>query len=387
MKSPRLSARNVGVDVLRAFSIMVVLADHLAGSPTRFSEGSIYFENFYSLFDSGILGVSIFFVISGYLITKTTMEREVDFFSMSPSKFYTYRVGRIILLLFFILAISVAILVWNPKEYFSAPMFHFIYDAEGYSKGFLFWFSLIFFLRNWERILSRHVFAGVQWDIIWSLAVEEQFYIMFRWFIRLSGTLERLARVLIVVIVLGIASRAAAAILNFSFIATMMNSFSCFEELAIGVLCALFSRHLTIGRRQARLMTIAAAVAVFGAYLGSDVQGERAVLGPTILAMAVALFVPRSVPADLFRGSLSHAVARIGQLSYGIYLLHPLVLFLVSGFLDGMPRPAAFAVFLALCFCTAEVSFRLYEQPMNRTIRQFFARRRTDRATAPARAR
>jgi len=387
MSSPQTSPRNVGVDLLRAFSILVVLADHLRGSPIEFSRSGPYVDKLYSLFDRGILGVSIFFVLSGYLITKTTMEREANIFSMSATKFYTYRIGRIVPLLTLVLLISVVIFTWRPQQYFSASAFGFIYDVEGYPKYFWFWFSLIFFLRNWERILSRHVFAGVQWDIIWSLAVEEQFYIMFPWVIRLSGTLERLARVLIVVIVLGIASRAAAAILNFSFIATMMNSFSCFEELAIGVLCALFSRHLTIGRRQARLMTIAAAVAVFGAYLGSDVQGERAVLGPTILAMAVALFVLGSERAELFRGSLSHAVARIGQLSYGIYLLHPLVLFLVSGFLDGMPRPAAFAVFLALCFCTAEVSFRLYEQPMNRTIRQFFARRRTDRATAPARAR
>jgi peptidoglycan/LPS O-acetylase OafA/YrhL len=383
MKSPRLSARNVGVDVLRAFSIMVVLADHLAGSPTRFSEGSIYFENFYSLFDSGILGVSIFFVISGYLITKTTMEREVDFFSMSPSKFYTYRVGRIIPLLFFILAVSVAILVWNPQDYFSAPMFHFIYDAEGYSKGLLFWFSLIFFLRNWERILSRGVFAGAQWDIIWSLAVEEQFYIMFPWVVRLSGTLDRLCRVLLVVIVLGIVSRAAAAILNFSFVATMMNSFSCFEELAIGVLCALYARDLKISRGQARLMTIAGAAAVVGGYLGSDIHGARAVLGPTTLAMGVALFIAGTERAELFRSSLSRGVARIGQLSYGIYLLHPLVLFLISGFLIGLSRPVAFTVFLALCLCVAEVSFRLYEQPMNAMIRRVFAARRRDRATVP----
>jgi peptidoglycan/LPS O-acetylase OafA/YrhL len=99
--------------------------------------------------------------------------------------------------------------------------------------------------------------------------------------------------------------------------------------------------------------------------------------------MGVALFIAGTERAELFRSSLSRGVARIGQLSYGIYLLHPLVLFLISGFLIGLSRPVAFTVFLALCLCVAEVSFRLYEQPMNAMIRRVFAARRRDRATVP----
>src|SRR5262249_49647483 len=110
-----------------------------------------------------------------------------------------------------------------------------------------FWISLLTFTFNWDRILHGS-FWGVHWDVMWSLAVEEQFYLGFPLLLIWARTERRLAWSLGVVIAFGIAVRILVDALGLSFFAKVTNSFVCFDTLALGVLLAVFGERLPHGK-------------------------------------------------------------------------------------------------------------------------------------------
>lgn len=141
------------IDGLRAIAVMVVILFHL-GLPS---------------FSGGYIGVDIFFVISGYLITKIIVE-EIDEGVFSIAGFYERRARRILPALFTVClsTIPFAWLWMSPQEfkYFSQSLI----AVAGFSSNVLFWQQAGYFAPTVELIPLLHT---------WSLAVEEQFYLFF----------------------------------------------------------------------------------------------------------------------------------------------------------------------------------------------------------------
>ncbi len=139
------------IDGVRAFAILPVLLYHLNSS---FCPG-------------GFAGVDVFFVISGYLITKNILG-DIRGGKFSIAEFYNRRVKRIIPAYFFMMF---AVLLFAPLVYFAEPLVSTAKSA----------FASNFFLANWE--LSRHAGYFRVHSLpnpllhMWSLSVEEQFYI------------------------------------------------------------------------------------------------------------------------------------------------------------------------------------------------------------------
>ena len=129
----------------------------------------IFFHAGFDLFSGGYVGVDVFFVISGYLITSILiLEKEANKFTLSG--FYERRARRILPALFFVMLCSIPF-AW---EYMSSGI---LWD---------FWQSIIsvsIFLSNFLFTLEAGYFAGAAENKpflhTWSLAVEEQFYIIF----------------------------------------------------------------------------------------------------------------------------------------------------------------------------------------------------------------
>ena len=148
-----------GLDGLRAIAVLAVIAYHLE---VGFAPG-------------GLLGVGVFFTLSGYLITDILLEGWVTR-KLSLKNFWLARARRLLPALFTMLAV-VLLWVWigNP-------------DLLGTLRGET--FSSIFFVENWWAIAQDMSYfdrfgAPSPMSHLWSLAVEEQFYIIWPWLLLL----------------------------------------------------------------------------------------------------------------------------------------------------------------------------------------------------------
>lgn len=152
------------IDGLRALAVMAVVLYHLG---------------FHSL-SGGFIGVDIFFVISGYLITKSiTQDIENNIFTISS--FYVKRIRRIIPALFTITLITIIaalfiLPIYELKEFSLSVM-----SVATFSSNIFFWLHLDYFSVSSELKPLLHT---------WSLGIEEQFYILFPLFMLFSQRLR-----------------------------------------------------------------------------------------------------------------------------------------------------------------------------------------------------
>ena len=148
------------IDGLRAIAVIAVILYHAKVS---------FFE--YQLFAGGFIGVDIFFVISGYLITSIILKEFVSTGSFSFREFYIRRIRRILPALLFVMLVS-------------APFaFKYLlpFDYIEYSKSIIY---SIFFNSNFYFWYSNSSYGAVSSLLkpflhTWSLSIEEQFYILF----------------------------------------------------------------------------------------------------------------------------------------------------------------------------------------------------------------
>ena len=148
------------IDFLRAIAVSAVIIYHAK-------------VNFFGqkLFQGGYLGVDIFFVISGYLITSIIFKELESKNKFSFTKFYLRRARRILPALFFVILISLPIpwFIFMPSSF--VDFAKSILFSLGFSSNFYFYFTG----------LEYGAVSGLLKPLLhtWSLAVEEQFYILF----------------------------------------------------------------------------------------------------------------------------------------------------------------------------------------------------------------
>jgi peptidoglycan/LPS O-acetylase OafA/YrhL len=133
------------------------------------------------LFDGGFVGVDVFFVISGYLITSIIL-REIDEGKFSLTNFYERRARRILPALFFVILVTTifGLLILSPSQ------------LENYSDSALatstYW-SNIYFWRNINYFGGSSELAPLLHT--WSLSIEEQYYVIYPFFLLLFWRLGK----------------------------------------------------------------------------------------------------------------------------------------------------------------------------------------------------
>lgn len=327
------------IDGLRAVAILPVMLFH-AG---------------FALFQGGYVGVDVFFVISGFLITQTIAE-EMEHGRFTLAGFYERRARRILPALFVVLAVSapLAYLLSTPLEF------------RDYSASLL---GVITFSINVLAAIYINYF-GPSADYtpllhIWSLAVEEQFYLFFPLILMAFYRFGR-GRLTVLLVAAGLVS------LGFAEWKTTQGSEGIFYwssarawELLIGALAALHPlRRLPAtvenGLSGAGLALIAYAVLRF------DDTTPLPGLWSLLPTLGAALVIGFARPGTLAHRLLSTRLAvGVGLISYSAYLWHQPVLVFARLTFGPLSLPIAAAA-LMLSLALAWLSWRFVEAPFRK---------------------
>lgn len=368
------------VDGVRLLSILVVFAVHLASSgQPRLSADAAGGEAWLYFARNGSYGVTLFFVVSGFVITRTIVRRTPDLARLDVGAFYARRAGRILPLFLLTVGLGIVALAGLAPET-EAVRFCFRRPEAHFDSWF--WSSLATFSFNWLRILrERDAYGfGLHWDVLWSLAIEEQFYLLYPLVLRGLGTRRRLSAFLGLVVVLGPLSRAwAGASRPQSFLLAYTNSFAAFEQIALGaLLCLLVERCGPSTARGVRGALQAAAgilgavgVAVVYRFSSLESAPDR-VWGPSAIAVALCLFLFMGIRRSWLESSLARRLTDLGQWSYGGYLLHAAVLFTLWPVVGQLGPWSGFLVFAASTLAVSALVHRALEVPSNAAIRRWF---------------
>jgi peptidoglycan/LPS O-acetylase OafA/YrhL len=331
------------IDGLRAVAVLAVLLFHV-GVPG---------------FGGGFVGVDVFFVISGYLITRLILG-ELDRERFTFARFYGRRARRLFPALFVTLAATLAggIVLLSPLHLEDLAL-SLVYTLLSLSNVF-FWTQAGYFDTASEFKPLIHT---------WSLGVEEQFYLVWPLSVVLAYRLRRRTGVLALIVAVGLSSLVAAeyAAGTAPDAAFLLTPFRICE-LALGAACLWLETPVTAPRWCREVLTLAGLAAI--AYtVHTYSRGHRFPGLAAMLPCVGAALVIVAGRAPFSGAVLANRVAvGIGLISYSLYLVHwPLLTLRRYG------RPAAWSrtemgAIIAGSFVLATAMYFVVERPFRRRV-------------------
>ena len=325
---------------LRALSVIAVVWHHTAVAP-----GNIAF------LERGYLGVQLFFAISGFLITTLLLREHRRMSRISYSKFLGRRALRIFPLYYAVLLAYVVLTLLTRRD--TAEAHEFFHNVPAFAS----------YTSDWFVNLDNG--ASVTFYFAWSLATEEQFYLFWPPLLAAVLTWRRgaVAWPLAIASVLIAANLVALhAVHGENFALVVVRSLSL--PMLVGVVAALLLDRESTFRAVDRVLghpfmgtATAGALVVF---LVIGASGE--IIGITMVALVVACCLPTRLPFGFVLQW--RPLARIGTVSYGIYLLHMLAANALRPLLGHDHGVDVFLLSLVLASVAAEFSFRYFESPL-----------------------
>jgi peptidoglycan/LPS O-acetylase OafA/YrhL len=340
------ATRNAGIDWLRGLAILLVIVHHVAlpfRLPLRPSLlGDWLPRRFLNAISfNGYEAVFIFFVVSGFLITTRMVLHDGELARVNLRRFYAARALRILPLLAVVLAVLTVLGLLGIPGF--APE-----NGEHTVGGLL--ASALTFTFNWYE--GRTGWAPAGWDVLWSLSIEEVFYLGFPllclWLPRriLVGALVILA--LSLVPLRSLVPVSDEVWWEKAYLPGM-------AALAWGVLAALLAQRWRPGLRTARLLGVLGMVCIV-LVLGWPDLVHRHLFKSAMYLLCVGacllLVAFHAHPPAPRRGL--HWLARMGRLSYELYLSHMfVVLATVGGYraLLGASETWNFVVYIPVVVC------------------------------------
>jgi peptidoglycan/LPS O-acetylase OafA/YrhL len=360
-----------GVDLLRGLAIFFVLMNHvnmrLLGAKVPYTKGLPH-QLVFSLVWNGQFGVQMFFVVSGFLITSTTLRRWGSLPAISVSDFYKLRVARIAPLLLLLLAVLSGLHLAHVKD--------FVVSAKTGGLGRALFAALTFHINLLE---ARHGYLPGGWDILWSLSVEEMFYLFFPVVCRLFGRGKLLVALLLGFVILGPFGRTVLAHGNgvwkeYSYLGGM-------DAIALGCLTALVVSRIRLSRLQLWMLGSSGAILLIFSLcfsIWAYIWGlGRNGLNMTILALGTCMLVAVASQTQWRCPRVLNPLLKLGQRSYEVYLTHIFVVFALFGLFvkAGKPMrgvPALFIAVIVIAGLLGEAVARFFSDPMNRLLRRRF---------------
>ncbi|WP_390506922.1 acyltransferase family protein [Staphylococcus pseudintermedius] len=351
-----------GLDGVRAVAVIAIIIYHL--NPQWLS--------------GGFLGVDTFFVISGYLITSLLLTEYHNTGKIELMSFWLRRVKRLIpAVLFLVMGVIVLSLIFMPTE---------IQKVRADS------IAAIFYVSNWWYIMQNvdyfEQFAVQPLKHLWSLAIEEQFYLVFPIvLLSLLSFIRRLKSIRIIFLILLVISMIAMMVLyvpNENVARVYFGTDTRIQTLLMGVLLALvwppFQLKAKVNRQMRTMIDTAGVVGLAILFICFKFVSEtNSILyygGFFLISTVTLLVIASSVhPSGYFAKFLGNKVFTfIGSRSYSLYLWHyPIIVLIHHQFVQGQIPPLVYVVEILLIVLMAEFSYKFIEQPFRKEGFNIFA--------------
>lgn len=297
-------------------------------------------------------GVTLFFVISGFLITYLLLNEQRVSGTVSIPKFYMRRILRIwpIYYAYMIVALSI-VGIWHDLNI---------------------WYY-VFFAANIPFILS----AGI-WPIVhyWSIGVEEQYYLFWPWLVKLTrGKTNRLLLLATSLCLVWLGCKWGIYLTTGTCLGYRFFAATRFDCMMIGAMGAIlyFKRNIffmkTFGNRWVGMgcLLLLAFSATWAEILPAPVR-------PQVLALLSLAAIMGQLALRPVLNLENHLCDTVGKISYGIYVIHPLLIFLLSSLYrsaglqlgNAVATPIIYLVLTMTVCGTAWLSYRFFESPFLR---------------------
>lgn len=338
----RPTGYNPALDGVRAIAVVMVILSH----------------TFVPYTGGGKTGVLVFFVLSGFLITRLLLKERETAGRVSVGNFYMRRALRLFPAL---LAATAA---------YAAAALHYADEQEAAADTLGALPSALFYYLNWQAIVDR---GSTGWlTHYWSLSVEEQFYLLWPFLLLLAYRVAKVRGVFWLATIGAAASLAEKWILTVDPIRQLGTDFAA-DGLLLG--CALAAATLLwpdAVTRIGRLLFWPAVAAVLAAFVLGDSTSHASELEallfgklwwPVVVVASTVIVAALDVRTAHQRACevLSwRPLAYLGRISYGMYLWHALVLLAVNRV--GPPVPIGVVVTLIGTVGVAAASYELMEK-------------------------
>lgn len=374
------------LDTLRFFAFFSVFALHVVFMNSYYNGSDWYQWISSSLIRNGDLGVNFFFVLSGFLITNLLLREREETGKISIPSFYARRFLRIWPLYFAVVIIGFfllpALLNTNPDAAPFAPAYMHIPNDR------IAWY--LTFLANFD--ITYHTYPSPVLAVLWSVSVEEQFYIF--WPLLLVLVPKKYLMPALIAVLVGAASFRYinwenAAVIRF-------HTLSCFSDISMGALLAYglvhseklrlyfakMPRQTIVFPYVAALILIIIRETTYGPMFYS-IAGWVVALEPALFSAFFAFVIAEQHYSNesFIKFGRFKLFSSWGKLSYGMYCLHLvaiwLVIFIFKTF-EWQPDPHSPWVFLlqiilsfGLTLGLSMLSYRFFEMPFNKIRARF----------------
>ncbi len=366
--------RNYKIDILRGVSILLVLIHHF-NIPYKLHDTflgiPIGSESLSTLIArNGNYGVTMFFVISGFLITQHTLQRSGSLAQIKLKDFYIRRIARIIPCLVLLVAMVSVLGSLGLQPFLNqSPNGVEVSYAVTVLSALSFWMNLLIIKYGWVNYAL---------GVLWSLSVEEVFYLAFpvlclalsrgKWFI------------IFLLAVIAYAPYFRAHHFGEESGTYLYHYFSSFDGIAIGCLTAIYAQHFKCVIYNQKMIVAVTAFLMTAVYFYAPIK-EVSTWGISVFALLTALLI-LCFTQDLKVKPISYtarSLVWIGQRSYEMYLFHLIVLGLMKVVYFPKETLAAeklmlLPVYFIAVFILSWAIEKYYSTPLNLKIRQSWIR-------------
>ena len=345
------------LDGIRGVAVMVVFVSHLhlilSPEPTFREVTPWGFIN--RTFEAGFMGVDIFFVLSGFLITSLLLKERSSNRSGMLSRFYKRRALRLLPALYALLIVSFFVSQWE----------NFPRDIQWRTT----WHALLY-LNNWNIVWN----SATQNDLghLWSLGIEEQFYIA--WPI-----------VMLTIAALKIPPKIAISLTAFFAVVVTWHRFDLWnngvswlflyvrtdarvDSLLIGASFAYVYRHYRVPPKILNLLATSSFIGfIYIKYRFGSLPVHPFFFqgGFTVIAVLAGTIILAAAEGAWFanRALISRPLTIVGKVSYGLYLWHVPVFAVLGRHVTSGPKPLRILIGIIIASAVTSLSWYFVEKP------------------------